>query len=78
MKEEWMKLLACLHQVVGDVKVVDLVGVPLTEGLEDIIGRAQEDVVEGLDGEDLAHPLVEDAGMEDDGRFMTIVVTESN
>ena len=73
-----MKLLACLHQVVGDVKVVDLVGVPLTEGLEDIIGRAQEDVVEGLDGEDLAHPLVEDAGMEDDGRFMTIVVTESN
>ena len=73
-----MKLLACLHQVVGDVEVVDLVGVPLTEGLEDIIGRAQEDVVEGLDGEDLAHPLVEDAGMEDDGRFMTIVVTESN
>ena len=73
-----MKLLACLHQVVGDVKVVDLVGVPLTEGLEDIIGRAQEDVMEGLDGEDLAHPLVEDAGMEDDGRFMTIVVTESN
>ena len=71
-------LLACLHQVVGDVKVVDLVGVPLTEGLEDIIGRAQEDVMEGLDGEDLAHPLVEDAGMEDDGRFMTIVVTESN
>ena len=73
-----MKLLACLHQVVGDVKVVDLVGEPLTEGLEDIVGRAQEDVVEGLDGEDLAHPLVEDAGMEDDGRFMTIVVTESN
>ena len=62
----------------GDVELVDLVGVPLTEGLEDIIGRAQEDVVEGLDGEDLAHPLVEDAGMEDDGRFMTIVVTESN
>ena len=62
----------------GDIEVVDLVGVPLTEGLEDIIGRAQEDVVEGLDGEDLAHPLVEDAGMEDDGRFMTIVVTESN
>ena len=73
-----MKLLACLHQVVGDIEVVDLVRVPLTEGLEDIIGRAQEDVMEGLDGEDLAHPLVEDAGMEDDGRFMTIVVTESN
>ena len=72
-----MKLLACLHQVVGDVEVVDLVGVPLTEGLEDIIGRAQEDVVEGLDGEDLTHPLVEDAGIEDDGRLMTIVVTES-
>ena len=71
-------LLACLHQVVGDVKVVDLVGVPLTEGLEDIIGRAQEDVVEGLDGEDLAHLLVEDAGVEDDGRLVTIVVTESN
>ena len=71
-------LLACLHQVVGDVKVVDLVGVPLTEGLEDIIGRAQEDVVEGLDGEDLAHPLVEDAGMEDDGGLMTIVITECN
>ena len=62
----------------GDVKVVDLVGVPLTEGLEDIIGRAQEDVVEGLDGEDLAHLLVEDAGVEDDGRLVTIVVTESN
>ena len=61
----------------GDVEVVDLVGVPLTEGLEDIIGRAQEDVVEGLDGEDLTHPLVEDAGIEDDGRLMTIVVTES-
>ena len=73
-----MKLLACLHQVVGDVEVVDLVGVPLTEGLEDIIGRAQEDVVEGLDGEDLAHPLVEDAGMEDDGGLMTIVITECN
>ena len=73
-----MKLLACLHQVVGDVEVVDLVGVPLTEGLEDIIGRAQEDVVEGLDGEDLAHLLVEDAGVEDDGRLVTIVVTESN
>ena len=72
-----MKLLACLHQVVGDVKVVDLVGEPLTQGLEDIIGRAQEDVVEGLDGEDLTHPLVEDAGIEDDGRLMTIVVTES-
>ena len=72
-----MKLLACLHEVVGDVEVVDLVGVPLTEGLEDIIGRAQEDVVEGLDGEDLTHPLVEDAGIEDDGRLMTIVVTES-
>ena len=71
-----MKLLACLHQVVGDVKVVDLVGEPLTQGLEDIIGRAQEDVVEGLDGEDLAHPLVEDAGMEDNGRLVTIVVTE--
>ena len=61
----------------GDVEVVDLVGVPLTEGLEDIIGRAQEYVVEGLDGEDLTHPLVEDAGIEDDGRLMTIVVTES-
>ena len=73
-----MKLLACLHQVVGDVEVVDLVGVPLTEGLEDIIGRAQEDVVEGLDGEDLAHPLVEDAGVEDDGGLMAIVITESN
>ena len=60
----------------GDVEVVDLVGVPLTEGLEDIIGRAQEDVVEGLDGEDLAHLLVEDAGMEDNGRLVTIVVTE--
>ena len=73
-----MKLLACLHQVVGDVKVVDLVGEPLTQGLEDIIGRAQEDVVEGLDGEDLAHPLVEDAGVEDDGGLMAIVITESN
>ena len=73
-----MKLLACLHQVVGDIKVVDLVGEPLTQGLEDIIGRAQEDVVEGLDGEDLAHLLVEDAGVEDDGRLVTIVVTESN
>ena len=73
-----MKLLACLHQVVGDVEVVDLVGVPLTEGLEDIIGRAQEDVVEGLDGEDLAHLLVEDAGVEDDGGLMAIVITESN
>ena len=72
-----MKLLACLHEVVGDIKVVDLVGEPLTQGLEDIIGRAQEDVVEGLDGEDLTHPLVEDAGIEDDGRLMTIVVTES-
>ena len=71
-------LLACLHQVVGDIEVVDLVRVPLTEGLEDIIGRAQEDVVEGLDGEDLAHLLVEDAGVEDDGRLVTIVVTESN
>ena len=69
-------LLACLHQVVGDIEVVDLVRVPLTEGLEDIIGRAQEDVVEGLDGEDLAHPLVEDAGMEDDRRLVTVVVTE--
>ena len=73
-----MKLLACLHQVVGDIEVVDLVRVPLTQGLEDIVGRAQEDVVEGLDGEDLAHPLVEDAGVEDDGRLVTIVVTESN
>ena len=70
-----MKLLACLHQVVGDVKVVDLVGEPLAQGLEDIIGRAQEDVVEGLDGEDLAHPLVEDAGMEDDRRLVAVVVT---
>ena len=73
-----MKLLACLHQVVGDIEVVDLVRVPLTQGLEDIIGRAQEDVMEGLDGEDLAHPLVEDAGMEDDGGLMTIVVAECN
>ena len=73
-----MKLLACLHQVVGDVEVVDLVGEPLAEGLEDIIGRAQEDVVEGLDGEDLAHLLVEDAGVEDDGGLMAIVITESN
>ena len=73
-----MKLLACLHQVVGDVKVVDLVGEPLAQGLEDIIGRAQEDVVEGLDGEDLAHLLVEDAGVEDDGGLMAIVITESN
>ena len=71
-------LLACLHQVVGDIEVVDLVRVPLTQGLEDIVGRAQEDVVEGLDGEDLAHLLVEDAGVEDDGRLVTIVVTESN
>ena len=70
-----MKLLACLHQVVGDIEVVDLVGEPLAEGLEDIIGRAQEDVVEGLDGEDLAHPLVEDAGMEDDRRLVAVVVT---
>ena len=73
-----MKLLACLHQVVYDVKVVDLVGEPLAQGLEDIIGRAQEDVVEGLDGEDLAHLLVEDAGVEDDGGLMAIVITESN
>ena len=73
-----MKLLACLHQGVGDIEVVDLVGEPLTQGLEDIIGRAQEDVVEGLDGEDLAHPLVEDAGVEDDGGLMAIVITESN
>ena len=73
-----MKLLACLHQVVGDVKVVDLVGEPLAQGLEDIIGRAQEDVVKGLDGEDLAHLLVEDAGVEDDGGLMAIVITESN
>ena len=73
-----MKLLACLHQVLGDIEVVDLVGEPLTQGLEDIIGRAQEDVVEGLDGEDLAHPLVEDAGVEDDGGLMAIVITESN
>ena len=73
-----MKRLACLHQVVGDVEVVDLVGEPLAEGLEDIIGRAQEDVVKGLDGEDLAHLLVEDAGVEDDGGLMAIVITESN
>ena len=71
-------LLACLHQVVGDIEVVDLVGEPLAQGLEDIIGRAQEDVVEGLDGEDLAHLLVEDAGVEDDGGLMAIVITESN
>ena len=29
-----MKLLACLHQVVCNVEVVDLVGEPLTQGLE--------------------------------------------
>ena len=73
-----MKLLACLHEVVFDVEVVDLVGEPLAQGLEDIIGRAQEDVVKGLDGEDLAHLLVEDAGVEDDGGLMAIVITESN
>ena len=71
-----MNVLACLHEVVFDVEVVDLVGEPLAQGLEDIIGRAQEDVVKGLDGEDLAHLLVEDAGMEDNGRLVTIVVTE--
>ena len=73
-----MNVLACHRQIVSNIELVNLVREPLTQGLEDIIGRAQEDVVEGLDGEDLAHPLVEDAGMEDDGRFMTIVVTESN
>ena len=73
-----MNVLACHRQIVSNIELVNLVREALTEGLEDIIGRAQEDVVEGLDGEDLAHPLVEDAGMEDDGRFMTIVVTESN
>ena len=73
-----MHVLACHRQIVSNIELVNLVREPLTQGLEDIIGRAQEDVVEGLDGEDLAHPLVEDAGMEDDGRFMTIVVTESN
>ena len=73
-----MKLLARLHEVVFDVEVVDLVGEPLAQGLEDIIGRAQEDVVKGLDGEDLAHLLVEDAGVEDDGGLMAIVITESN
>ena len=73
-----MHVLACHRQIVSNIELVNLVREPLTQGLEDIIGRAQEDVVEGLDGEDLAHLLVEDAGMEDDGRFMTIVVTESN
>ena len=72
-----MHVLACHRQIVSNIELVNLVREPLTQGLEDIIGRAQEDVVEGLDGEDLAHPLVEDAGIEDDGRLMTIVVTES-
>ena len=73
-----MHVLACHRQIVSNIELVNLVREPLTQGLEDIIGRAQEDVVEGLDGEDLAHPLVEDAGVEDDGRLVTIVVTESN
>ena len=71
-----MNVLACHRQIVSNIELVNLVREPLTQGLEDIIGRAQEDVVEGLDGEDLAHPLVEDAGVEDDGRLMTIVVTK--
>ena len=71
-----MHVLACHRQIVSNIELVNLVREPLTQGLEDIIGRAQEDVVEGLDGEDLAHPLVEDAGMDDNGRLVTIVVTE--
>ena len=71
-----MHVLACHRQIVSNIELVNLVREPLTQGLEDIIGRAQEDVVEGLDGEDLAHLLVEDAGMEDNGRLVTIVVTE--
>ena len=71
-----MHVLACHRQIVSNIELVNLVREPLTQGLEDIIGRAQEDVVEGLDGEDLAHLLVEDAGVEDDGRLMTIVVTK--
>ena len=73
-----MNVLACHRQIVSNIELANLVREALTEGLEDIIGRAQEDVVEGLDGEDLAHLLVEDAGVEDDGRLVTIVVTESN
>ena len=73
-----MHVLACHRQIVSNIELVNLVREPLTQGLEDIIGRAQEDVVEGLDGEDLAHPLVEDAGVEDDGGLMAIVITESN
>ena len=70
-----MNVLACHRQIVSNIELVNLVREPLTQGLEDIIGRAQEDVVEGLDGEDLAHPLVEDAGMEDDRRLVAVVVT---
>ena len=70
-----MHVLACHRQIVSNIELVNLVREPLTQGLEDIIGRAQEDVVEGLDGEDLAHPLVEDAGMEDDRRLVAVVVT---
>ena len=73
-----MNVLACHRQIVSNIELVNLVREPLTQGLEDIIGRAQEDVVEGLDGEDLAHLLVEDAGVEDDGGLMAIVITESN
>ena len=70
-----MNVLACHRQIVSNIELVNLVREPLTQGLEDIIGRAQEDVVQGLDGEDLAHPLVEDAGMEDDRRLVAVVVT---
>ena len=70
-----MHVLACHRQIVSNIELVNLVREPLTQGLEDIIGRAQEDVVEGLDGEDLAHPLVEDTRMEDDRRLVAVVVT---
>ena len=70
-----MNVLACHRQIVSNIELVNLVREPLTQGLEDIIGRAQEDVVEGLDGEDLAHPLVEDTRMEDDRRLVAVVVT---
>ena len=70
-----MHVLACHRQIVSNIELVNLVREPLTQGLEDIIGRAQEDVVQGLDGEDLAHPLVEDTRMEDDRRLVAVVVT---
>ena len=70
-----MNVLACHRQIVSNIELVNLVREPLTQGLKDIIGRAQEDAVQGLDGEDLAHPLVEDAGMEDDRRLVAVVVT---